>query len=166
MGIHQIRRKDKGTPGRGQHAQGTAGRSGWPQVWAVGLGQAGKISQKQFMKNQSSDFICIILFRPYSNYMKCLLSTFYWKQTAIQTFVWCISRSQRIHRARILTGLPDSEAQGLIQCGRPTRVEKAILEVSGINKRECKTRGDKEYLKHFQKGQDQIRAGDRTKTTS
>ena len=43
-------------------------------------------------------------------------------------------------------------------------MEKAILEVSGINKRECKTRDDKEYLKHFQKGQDQIRAGDRTRT--
>lgn len=66
----------------------------------------------------------------------------------------------------MLTGLTDSEAQALNQYGRPARVEKAISEVSGINKRECKTRDDKEYLKHFQKGQDQTRAGDRTRTMS
>ena len=45
-------------------------------------------------------------------------------------------------------------------------LEKAILEVSGINMRECKTRDDKEYLKHFQKVQDQIREGDRSRTMS
>lgn len=79
------------------------------------------------------------------------------KETGIQRFVEPFARSQRIGRARILTGPPDSEVHALNQYGRPTRVEKAILEISGIDKRECKPTDDKEYLKYFQKGQDQSR---------
>lgn len=41
-GVHQIRRKDKGAPGRGQHAQGTAGCLGDPKYELGGRGKLEK----------------------------------------------------------------------------------------------------------------------------
>ena len=146
--------KGQGSPRKRTACSGNSRLSGWPQVWAGGSGQTGKRSRKQFVKSQYalsySDHIA-------STWSCCYYLHFTEKETGIQWFVESFARSQRIGRARISTAPPDSEVHALNQYGRPIREEKGILEVSGVDKRECKPIDDKEYLKYFQKGQDQSR---------